>query len=477
MRHALALALLAVPLAASAQDGGSISLGVGQQKVITIAGVTKVAIGDPEIADVKQIGQELLITGISEGRTSLLIWRESQRTSYAVTVRKQDPKEVVSEVRALLGDREGIQLRIVGDRVYMDGEALTTDDYERVNQITSLYPSVKSFVRPSNNAKKLAAQNLAAAFAKAGLKSVTPNVIGATIFLEGSVESKEELTKADLMTKALGENAQNLLTVGIKRMVLVEVQFVEIKNNDQINVGIKLPLDMQSTDGLQTTVNAGYNWYPPPNTPPSTLNYAMTGTLASDFAFGFRFDNGYGRTLSQPKLVCASGEKAEFVVGGEVPIITTTANAINVDYKKFGIILRLTPVADKQGNIQTDIDSEISDVDPSLTIRANGIEVPGFKLRQVKTQVTVKHGETIVLSGIFTYDQAKNVSKFPLLGHIPILGELFKSREFVDRKTELAIFVTPKIVNPDSERIRKLIDDAKDLYKSAADQVNFSIFD
>src|SRR6266702_1167352 len=110
---------------ATGSDGGTIHLGVGQQKTLSVPDVQRVAIGDTEVADVKQVGggNELLLTGVGEGRTSLLVWKRSTlRLSYAVVVRKQDPREVISEIRALLGDREGIRVRVVGDRVYLDGE-------------------------------------------------------------------------------------------------------------------------------------------------------------------------------------------------------------------------------------------------------------------------------------------------------------------------------------------------------------------
>ena len=191
-----------------------------------------------------------------------------------------------------------------------------------------------------------------------------------------------------------------------------------------------------------------------------------------------QLDSGYGRLLSQPKLVCASGEKASFTVGGEVPIpLVSQLGGIDVEFKEFGVILELTPNADAQGNIQTTITAEVSDVDRSLTIRAGGLEIPGFRKRKVSTNVTVKHGETIALSGLFNYDQQKNVSKVPLLGHIPLVGELFKSREFAERKNEIAVFVTPKIVNPDSDRIRELIDKIKERYKDASSAVGFNIWD
>src|SRR3954471_4631925 len=488
MRSPLLVALLLASTNALAQpDGGTISLGVGQQKVIQVSNVARVAIGEPDVADVKQVGggNELLVTGVGEGRTSLLVWRNNDtRLSYVIVVRKQDPKEVVSEGRALLGDREDTLVRVVGHRGYLDGETITTDDYERVQQITTLYPSVKSFVRPSGNAKKLAAEALNKAYQKNGLKGVQANVIGSTLFLEGWVDSAEDMKKLDLVTKAVGERAENMVSVGLKKMVLVEVDFVEVSYGDNKLVGIKPPLQLVSIgDGATASVNIVQ---PIPGLDSGgTVKggaFTLAAGAASDFSIGARFDYGFVRVLSQPKLVCASGEKAEFVAGGEVPLLVVTQSTFAIEWKKFGIVLNITPTADRSGNIGTEIYAEVSDIDRSISIRANGFEVPGFRLRDVKTNVTVKDGETIILSGLFNYNEDKEVSKVPLLGHIPIIGELFKSRNFIDKKTELAIYVTPRIprgvpatVNPD--RAKELIDAARRLYKDAADSVSFSIFD
>src|ERR1700694_5919688 len=258
-RPLLLLFFVASSAVLAQSEGGTISLGVGQQKVIQVGNWHGVAIGEPDVADVKQVGggNELLVTGVGEGRTSLLVWRHNDtRLSYVIVVRKQDHREVVSEVRALLGDREGIQIRVVGDRVYLDGETITTDDYERVQQITQLYPSVKSFVRPSGNAKKLAAEALNKAYQKNGLKGVQANVIGSTLFLEGWVDSAEDMKKVDLCTKAVGERAENMVSVGLKKMVLVEVDFVEVSYGDNKLVGLKPPLQLISLgDGAVASAN------------------------------------------------------------------------------------------------------------------------------------------------------------------------------------------------------------------------------
>src|SRR5207302_10360943 len=104
------------------------------------------------------------------------------------------------------------------------------------------------------NAKKLVAQNLNAAFQKAGLKNVQANVVGSTIFLEGSVESQQDLQKAELITKAIGEKVENLLVVGIKRMILSEVQFVEIRRDSKDRYGIKYPTDISGSTTIATTI-------------------------------------------------------------------------------------------------------------------------------------------------------------------------------------------------------------------------------
>jgi pilus assembly protein CpaC len=471
----VALAVLTLSNSVVAQEGGNISLGVGTQKVITVPGINRVAVGDATVADVKTIGNnQLLIIGASEGKTTLLIWKNSgQRVSYLLSVRKQDPNEVITEIKKLLGEIEGVNVRMVGDRIYLDGQAYTQSDADRIDQVVGLYPNVKSFVKISPNAKKLVAQSLNAAFQKAGLKNVAANVVGSTIFLEGSVESQQDLQKAELITKAIGEKVENLLTVGIKRMILSEVQFVEIRRESKDRYGIKYPLDIAGT--VNATVNITRDLFPG-NFGEGLFRSFATGN--AQFNVGFQNNDGYGRLLAQPKLVCASGEQAEFLAGGEVPIPLITNNQFAVEFKPYGVILRLKPTADRTGNIQTNIEAEVSEVDQSVAVSlGSSASIPGFRTRKVKTNVTVRHGETIVLSGVFAHDEQKSVSKIPGLGHIPIIGELFKNRAFDSNKRELVIFVTPRIVNPDSEKIRTIVEDVKSRYKQARGEVNFGIFD
>ena len=473
--------LFGLLLAIGAPDASVLTLGVGQQKVLQLRDVARVAIGEPEVADVKQVGGgDLLITGVGEGRTSLLVWKAGgARSSYQVVVRRQDPRELVSEVRALLGEREGVQVRVVGERVVLEGETLTADDYERVQKVAELFPSLTSFVRPSASARRLAAEALTRTLQRSGFRGVSAAVLGGGLVLEGWVESKEDLKRLELIARTAGEKTENLVTVGVRRMVLVEVDFVEASSGSAKAVGIKPPTSLVSTgEGVTATVNVvrplpGLDSGQTQKSGSVTIN----ATAATDLSVAARFDNGAVRVLSQPRLVCASGEKAEFAAGGEIPVVLVTQNTSSVEFKKFGIVLNVTPTADRSGNIATEIYAEVSDLDRSISVRSNGFEMPGLRIRDVKTSVTVHDGDTIILSGLFNYSEDKEVSKVPLLGHIPILGELFKSRSFVERKTELAIYVTPRIISPKTDEAEDLLNRGRDLYKKAEDSVSFSVFD
>ena len=136
------------------------------------------------------------------------------------------------------------------------------------------------------------------------------------------------IQKAELITKAIGEKVENLLVVGIKRMILSEVQFVEIRRQETNRYGIKYPLDITGTASSLVTISKDLF---PGNFAQGSMG--ANGIGSSSFAIGFQNNDGYGRLLAQPKLVCASGEKAEFLAGGEVPIPLITNNQ-DGKYKK-----------------------------------------------------------------------------------------------------------------------------------------------
>jgi len=156
--------------------------------------------------------------------------------------------------------------------------------------------------------------------------------------------------------------------------------------------------------------------------------------------------DGRAKILANPKLVCESGGNADFLAGGEIPIVIVTPETRTVEWKTYGIILKLHPQMDQGNRIRTQITAEISTVDHG----SGGSDVPGFLTRRVTTNFSTPPGGTVMLSGLVKSEMAKDVAKIPLLGQIPVLGELFKSRSFRENQSELAIFITPTEVKDSS---------------------------
>ncbi len=394
--------------AASPALAQTLDLVTGQQRVLSLPGVTRIAIVDPKVADVKVVGSgDVLVTAIAPGETDLTVWQGQKIVKYTVTVSE---------------------------------------------------PSKQSGVTEALNRQ----------LGRAGLLGARATMVGGTVFLEGVVDTQADLKKAEIITRALGGEVQNMLKVGAARMVELDVEFVEVSKSSIDRIGIRWPTDitadLRMTYSSNTVLRGGGADF-------SSFN--ATAVANASFGLALQFNDGITRTLARPRLVTASGREAKFLAGGEVPIPIVTDERMYIEYKEYGVRLQITPIVDGSGTVQTKILTEISDLDESVAVSG----IPGLLSRRVDTEVTVHDGETIVLTGLMHVVEGKDVTKVPILGHIPIIGELFKSRRFRDRQTELVVFVTPRIVDPMSAHLKQLAEDMSKKYDEAEEDVGFSIFD
>ncbi len=137
---------------------------------------------------------------------------------------------------------------------------------------------------------------------------------------------------------------------------------------------------------------------------------------------------GHARRLSSPNLMTKPGKEATFLVGGEIPIpVSNGLGTLSIEYKQYGVQLKVTPTIDADGSVDSDITPEVSDLDFADGININGFLVPALKTSRIQTDVTTQDGESIVMGGLLRRIEQKNILKIPLLGDIPILGELFRS--------------------------------------------------
>lgn len=153
--------------------------------------------------------------------------------------------------------------------------------------------------------------------------------------------------------------------------------------------------------------------------------------------------NGFGKILASPNLMVKSGQQAEFLAGGEIPIKIVNARIQDVIWKKYGILLKVKPKADYSGRMSISIETEVSTLDESRTIDG----IPGFLTNRLQSYFDLSESRTIALSGLLKRETGQSQGSVPLLSRLPILGELFSSRDYRESRTELVVFVRPEIMN------------------------------
>jgi pilus assembly protein CpaC len=166
---------------------------------------------------------------------------------------------------------------------------------------------------------------------------------------------------------------------------------------------------------------------------------------------------GLVRTLAEPNLTAISGESAKFLAGGEYPVPTGEDNTgrVTIEFKPYGVGLNFTPVVMSEGRISLKIGTEVSELssDGAFTLASgtgNNLVIPALKLRRTETTVELPSGGAMMIAGLLQQQTKQDIDKMPGLANLPILGALFRSRDYLSGETELAIIVTPYLVKPTS---------------------------
>lgn len=217
-------------------------------------------------------------------------------------------------------------------------------------------------------------------------------------------------------------------TLAAETTILIKAKLIEVRKSALRDIGV--------------------DWADVAAGPVLSTDDGLDMTLSLDSIIHLLMSRGDARLLAEPTLTCISGGQADFVVGGEVPIpVQNQDGALNVVFKQFGILLNVEPRANDAGLIRTKVGVEVSSVDKANSV----LGIPGFATRKTNTEMNVHSGEPMVVAGLFSADDAKNVSRVPGLGALPVIGELFKSRQFRRGETELVVLVTPEIIGADSK--------------------------
>ncbi|MBD3821672.1 MAG: type II and III secretion system protein, partial [Thiotrichales bacterium] len=295
---------------------------------------------------------------------------------------------------------------------------------------------------------------------KAGQLNIKPIAGNYMVLLKGTVPHKARKKRIQAVISSLGLSVVNMIKVVGKDQVKLSVRVAEVTKGNPFRSGMAIR-DKKDRFGIFPPGNLGAQALFSLNNSPS--NDAKIAFPQPDgFQLGFNPQNGsifgvlsileghnLARVLAKPELVVQSGETASFLVGGEVPIPTAqNQNTITVTYKEYGIRLRFSPIITEDGNIQLTVAPEVSNIDESAGAQTGNIIVPGFKSRKANTTITLAPGQSFVIGGLLSDNLRSQINKVPLLGDIPVLGALFRSTSYEEDKSELAILVTPTLVDP-----------------------------
>lgn len=495
----IGISALSNPIISTAPGEGKridVELPVGVSMLIEASKGTieQVAIGNPELVGVMAPSKlEILLVGKKEGQTNVIVWEKVKMddkekmlwTNFwlrLVTLPDKKPPEVIKpkpnaeEIRARIEEAIGIPTVTVsvyphdeGFVAVLRGEVETEAEATFAEQVTSLWVTrVIKHIRvrqvpqliPPEIEKPKKIQSLL------GMPQIEVKVTDDKIILTGKVKRKEERDRAEEIAKLFGTVINQIEVEKPKtvQQILVEVRVLEVSKTALDKLGVQV--GEQITVGVAagaagiTGVNleAGQITFGEvPQTPPTAgFGIAVPGPFGRLSPLAIRLnmliEKGLARLLARPQQFVLEGTDATFLVGGMVPIPVTTlvtgaaAGALGgVQFAPFGIMLTLHPRASDAGEIFVHYRVESSAPDYTLAATIFGARVPGFRMRRHEDRVLLRDGDTLVISGLIQEEDRQNWRRLPFLSSIPIIGELFKSREFQRLQSELVITMTVRL--------------------------------
>ncbi|MGB8151671.1 MAG: hypothetical protein WCE97_10815, partial [Candidatus Cybelea sp.] len=232
-------------------------------------------------------------------------------------------------------------------------------------------------------------------------------------------------------------------------LIDIKVYVLEVDKTATSNLGIQLygaqPVEGQPTPNLIPPSIPFFESIRPPGLAGTIGPFYRTITLAP--TLNLLMQEGHAKVLSSPDLVTSPGAKATFLVGGSIPVVTSTGlGAINVTYQPYGVQLNVTPTVRGNGSVEAVIAPEISALDYANAVIVSGFTIPALTISQLTTDVITRPGESILMGGLVSRIEKRTISKIPILAEIPILGKLFTSTSYQNQQSDVVFVMTPEIL-------------------------------
>jgi pilus assembly protein CpaC len=266
------------------------------------------------------------------------------------------------------------------------------------------------------------------------------------VTLSGTVKDPNSVSRAVQVAQASGATVIDNLVAPPAVQVLVKVRFAEINRTALRDWATRL----RTLNPHELSDQGNWSGFTDPSAAVETIGFLLdSGNEEIEALVQAAVSKGDLRTLAEPNLLTLPGKEAYFLAGGEFPypsIQGTGTTAITVTFKEFGIRLRFTPQIARNGAIRLKVMPEVSTLDFANGLVISGFEIPSLRTRRAETEVELREGQHLAIAGLLDNESTRNLTKIPILGDIPILGELFRSRSLRQRRTELVVLVTPALV-------------------------------
>jgi pilus assembly protein CpaC len=390
--------------AASSPSATPIDLLVGRSTILNVgATIARVSLTVPDVADAMVTApQQLLIHGKAPGTISLFVWdRAGGIKTYEVNVRR--------DLKAL------------------------------AEQFQQLFPG----------------------------EPITVSGSGHDVLISGTVSSKYVIDKAVDVAAGYVEKKENVINLlkqqeGVaSNQVMLRVRFAEVSRSALQQLGASFVANGYKNDWFGRTTTQQF-------AAPDFDSDRQNGLTFSDFLNIFLFNSkheigavvkalqskGLFQSLAEPNLIATDGKEASFLAGGEYPYPVAQAGggntAITIQFKEFGVRLTFTPTVLGDGLIDLKVKPEVSSLDFANGVSVSGFRVPALSTRRTETEVQLQDGQTFAIAGLMNNTVSTTMSKIPGIGDIPILGYLFRSREYQKNQTELVVMITPQVMRRNS---------------------------
>jgi pilus assembly protein CpaC len=387
-----------------------------------VAGLALVVAGLPEQAESQQVvTQAERVISVSKGASALMV----------------NPTPIS---RFSVGEPDVAEVTIVSPtEVIINGKGLGTttlfvwDNTSQVRvysvEVTADAPGLERFLRslmPDEEIQVSASRN--------------------AVTLSGTVKDPNSVSRAVQVAQASGATVIDNLVAPPAVQVLVKVRFAEINRTALRDWAARLRV----LNPHEISDEGNWSGFTDPSSSVTTIGFLLdSGNEEIQALVQAATAKGDLRTLAEPNLLTLPGKDAYFLAGGEFPYPTlqgTGSNAVTITFKEFGIRLKFTPQIARNGAIRLKVAPEVSTLDFANGLVIGGFEIPSLRTRRADTEVELREGQHLAIAGLLDNESTRNLTKIPILGDIPILGELFKSKSLRQRRTELVVLVAPSLV-------------------------------